>query len=430
VLRLHPPAGTTFVSATDGGAPVVGGDIEWALGTLTPGDGGIRRVTMQVPPTAALGALLPAQAVIRRADTSGAKRANIVGRVQAAQSLRLAIETAPDPSRPGETIDEAVTITNPTLAGITATLDVVVPAFADTYTDGTTLGGGICGPFSLGNPCERRARVRFPINVPPRDGVTVHLNPYVSAATQNGGVIRFRAYLANAQGLNVTTARSAVHVETAPAWELAVDEDRDPVGATDVYTYQLTARRRPTAGAADGVLSLALPHDVSLVSASDAGMLMNGSVHWDLGSVAAGAVVRRSVTVQVGAGVAPASTLVAEGVVVTATDPAAATRVRVVTRTAFASPLQLSAVIDPDPVKPGQTLGVELTVTNTGASGINGLRIEARMPDGVDAFSQGSSAGASCSAVTLQCAPRDVVRFTIAVPSRPADRRPCACRRS
>ncbi len=414
VLRLHPPTGTTVVSASDGGSAVAGGDIEWPLGTLTPGDGGVRRLTVQVNPSLPVGTLLPVQAVIRRSDTTGAKRANAIGRVQAPQALRMAIETAPDPVRPGESVDEAVTITNPSVNGITATLDVVVSDLVDSFFDTTTLGGGICGAFSNGNQCERRARVRFTINVPPKDGVTVHLNPFVSAATQNGAVVRFRAYLLNAQGQNITTARSALHVETAPIWELAVDEDRDPVGATDVYIYRLTARHRPTdAAPADGLLSIALPSGVTMVSASDGGMLMDGSVHWDLGALDPGRAVSREVTVQVGAAVVPASTLAAEAVVRTASDPLAATRVRTLTRTAFGSPLAFSAVVHPDPVRPGDVLDAELTVTNSGASALPGLRIEARLPDGVDAFSQGSAAGATCSPFTLMCAPREVVRFTV-----------------
>jgi len=414
VLRLHAPNGTTVVSASDGGTAVAGGDIEWGLGTLKPGDGGVRRLTVQVDASTPVGSLLPAQATIRRSDNSGAKRANLVGRVQAAQALRLAIETAPDPARPGDSVDESVTITNPSTSGAGATLEVVVEDLVDSFVDNTTLGGGICGAFSLGNSCDRRARVRFPVLVPPKDGITVHLNQVISAATQNGAVARFRAYLLNGQNLNITTARSAVRVETAPSWDLTVDEDRDPVGPGDTLTYHLTTRLRPSEPAsADGVLSFTLPNDATLVAASDGGMLMDGTVHWDLDALAPGTAVRRDVTVQVENDVVPASALGAEALVQKANDPLAATRVHLLTRTAAGVPLSLATSISPLPARPGEPLETELTVTNTGASALSSLRIEARLPDGIDAFSQGQSPSANCSPTTLQCSPREVIRWTI-----------------
>lgn len=68
----------------------------------------------------------------------------------------------------------------------------------------------------------------------------------------------------------------------------------------------------------------------------------------------------------------------------------------------------------PDPVRPGQVLETELTVTNTGTSATS-ARVEARVPDGTEAFSQGLSNAAQCSATTLQCAPREIVRWNTSV---------------
>ncbi|MEO8602099.1 MAG: hypothetical protein ABI629_05940 [bacterium] len=411
VLRLQPPPGTSFVAASDGGAPIAGGDVEWGLGTLTPGDGGIRRLTVQVDAQAPNGRLLPAQASIQ-ADSKGAKRANLINRVQAAQPLGLTMETNPDPARPGDNVEVAVTITNPSTTGTMATLDVVVPDLVDTFTDGTTMGGGICGPFTPGSVCERRARVRFSVNVPPRDGVTVRLDPIVNAAAQNGAVIHFQAYLVNVQGSNIAAARSAVHVETAPIWDLAVDEDRDPVGAADLLTYVLTARHRPSdAAPVDALLALQLPAGVTLVSASDDGTLADGHVSWDLGTLALGEIARREVAVRVDNAIAPATMLAAEAVLRSASDSLAAQRVRTLTRTAFGSPLALSIVAHPDPVRQGESLETELTVSNTGDTAIGGYRFEARLPDGVDAFFASLSTGANCSNVTLQCASRELVRW-------------------
>ncbi|MDX2170208.1 MAG: hypothetical protein SF182_24265 [Deltaproteobacteria bacterium] len=413
LLSVDPPPGTTFVSASDDGA-LVGGKVEWALGTLTPGDGGIRRFTVQLDNATPVGALLIAQAFIRKSDGMGGKRANSVDRIQAAVPIGVAIETNPDPARPGDNVEVSIHLTNPTSTGQLVTLDMVVPDLVDTFSDATTMGGGICGPFTLGNACERRARVRFPVNVPPRSGVTLRADPYVSMSTPAGALIPFQARLINQQGSMIATARRAVRVDSGTVWELRLDDDRDPVSAAEVYTYELTARHRPSdPSPVDGRLTLALPAGVTLLDASDDGMLADGRVEWELGALASNAVVRRSARVQVANNASGGGLLAAEAVLSDAANPLSDSRSRILTRVAQGSPLALSIVAIPDPVRQGQALETELTVTNTGASNLNGVRVEARLPDGVDAFSQGLLSGGSCSAITLQCAPRELARFTI-----------------
>jgi hypothetical protein len=413
LLSIDPPPGTTFVSATDGGA-LTAGKVEWNLGTLTPGDGGIRRFTVQVDDDTPVGSLLVAQGFIRKSDGMGGKRAHSVDRIQAAVPIAVAIETNPDPARPGDNVEVSIHLTNSTNTGQLVTLDMVVPDLVDTFTDATVMGGGICGPFTLGNPCERRARVRFPINVPPRSGVTLRADPYVSMSTPAGALIPFQARLINSQGSIIASARRAVRVDGGTVWDLRVDDDRDPVSAAEVYSYELTARHRPSDPATlDGLLALTLPAGVTLLDASDGGMLADGAVEWDLGGLAPNAVVRRSARVQVANNAPAGSVLAAEAVLSDAANPLSDSRSRILTRVAQGSPLALSIVAIPDPIRQGQSLETELTITNTGASNLNGVRVEARLPDGVDSFSQGLLSGGSCSAITLQCSPREMARFTI-----------------
>jgi len=48
--------------------------------------------------------------------------------------------------------------------------------------------------------------------------------------------------------------------------------------------------------------------------------------------------------------------------------------------------LTVSVSVNPDPIRPGETAHVELTVTNTGASPESNLTLETVMPDEVDNF--------------------------------------------
>lgn len=413
LLSVDPPPGTTFVSATDGGA-LVNGKVEWDLGTLTPGDGGIRRFTVQLDDATPVGSPLVAQAFIRKSDGMGGKRANSVNRIQATVPIAVAIETNPDPARPGDNVEVSIHLTNPTNTGQFVTLDLVVPDLVDTFTDGTVMGGGICGAFSV-NACERRARVRFPVNVPPRSGVTLRADPYVSMATPAGALIPFQARLINQQGSMIASGRRAVRVDVGTIWDLRLDDDREPVSAAEVYTYEITARHRPSdPNPVDSLLSLTLPAGVTLLEASDGGVLAEGAVEWDLGALASNAVIRRSARVQVANDAPPGTVLAAEAVLRDAAAPLSDSRSRILTRVAQGSPLALSMVVIPDPVRPGESLATELTVSNTGASNLNGVRVEARLPDGVNAFPQTLlSNGGSCSPITTQCTPREMAYINI-----------------
>lgn len=410
-LSVAPPAGTTFVSASDGGT-LTSGTVEWSLGTLTPGDGGVRRFTVQVPENAPLGALLATQAVIRKADDSGAKRANAVDRVQGSLPIGVTMQANPDPSRPGDSVEVAIHLTNPSATGRSVTLDLVVPDQVDTFSDATTMGGGICGPFTLGNPCERRSRVRFPVNVPPRDGVTLRADPFVSMGAPNGAVINLQAHLINQQGSTIVTARRAVRVDGGTIWDLRLDADRHPVAVSDIYTYHLTARHRPSdPNPAAALLSLELPAAATVVDAGD-GVIVDGTVQWDLGALPVNAVISRAVRVQVANGTAPGSLLEAAATIGDPANPLASARQRIFTRVAQGTPLALSWAVVPDPVRPGEVLETQLTVTNTGTNATS-ARVEARLPDGTDAFAASLSNAANCSATTLQCAPREIVRWTM-----------------
>lgn len=410
VLRVRPPQGTTFVNASDGGDLLPSGEIEWPIGVLTPGDGGIRTVTVAVDGALPVGTILDAQGVIERADGSGDKRANAVTWAQAAQAIGLEIETNPDPAQPGDSIETSITVTNPGPTAQTVTLHLVAPDQVETIVDGTATGDAVCGPFTLGNPCERRSRILWTLTVPPRDGLTVRVDPLVSAGAINGSLINFQARLVNVQGSYVTAARSAVRIDAGTIWDLYLDDQRDPVGLGETFTYRLTLRHRPSdVDPADGVLTLRLPTDVTLVDAGG-GIADDGTIEWDLGTLDSNAVVSRSAVVQVANGATPGSILAAQAEIHAADDALAAKRVQTLTRIAQSLPLGFSAMLHPDPVRPGEVLQTEVTASNSGSSNLS-VRFELRIPTGTDAFAQTLSAGASCSAITLQCAPATVGRW-------------------
>jgi len=413
VLQVQLPAGTTFVSATDGGMPTEEGVVEWALGTILPGDIGTRRLTVQVSDTLPSGSLLNAQAVIRRGDGSGEKRANAVSRIVIAQPIKVAIETNPDPVRPGDSVEVSMTLTNTSNSTTTVLLDMVVPDFIDTFNDVISTGGGFCGPFTLGNPCARRERIRWSVVVPAHDGTTVRLAPIASMSAQSGALLHFQARVLNQTGFIQASARRAVHVDAAPMWDLAVDEDRDPVGPSETLTYRIHYRHRPTAPAAgNAVLTFQLPAGVTLEDASDDGMLIGDTVEWEEGPLSSSDWMRRDVTVRVDDDAAAASLLTAEAVIRDASVASEESRFRVATRVVFGATIQLALDIHPDGARAGQFLETEVSASNIGASAAS-IDLEVVMPEGTEAFPAVQSANAQCvsAATTLTCVPRQSVYY-------------------
>jgi uncharacterized repeat protein (TIGR01451 family) len=114
----------------------------------------------------------------------------------------------------------------------------------------------------------------------------------------------------------------------------------------------------------------------------------------------------------VNGGVPAATLLAAEASIADEAKPGEAKRATVSTRVVSGAPLSLSLVVHQDPARPGEVVETELTVANRGAVFVS-ARVEARLPEGMDAFAQSLSEGASCSATTLQCAPAKIVRWTI-----------------
>lgn len=407
-IRVPVPAGTTFVSASHGGA-LAGGEVEWSVGTLSPGDGGVRRLIVAVDQNVPVAGIIAAQARISRADGSAIKRANAVTHVQAAAPIHVTVEANPEPVRPGGTLEIAVHLTNPTDTGRTVNLVLVVPDLMDTVTDAMTLGDGICGAFTV-NTCERRSTILWPINVPPRDGVTVMANPVVSMAAPAGAVIPIQAHLTGFRGVFDVTGRTATRVDGGSIWELRVDDERDPVVPGEIFTYRLTARHRPTdPNPADALLSVDLPDELTVLDAGDA-IVSGGRVEWDLGTLFSNEVVARELTVQVATAATPGRLLEARAELRHASNPLAAIRNRIHTRVQLGSPLSVSLLAVPDPIRPGEVLATELTVHNSGTANLNGTRIDVRIPEGMETFPQALTNGGTCS-TSLQCAPRDVARY-------------------
>ena len=151
LLRMPVPVGTTFVSASGGGA-LVGNTVEWSLGAFAVQAAGQQTLTVQV--TAASGEVIDATAeIFDQLSAAKPARASSVAAVRSARPLTLSISASPDPVRPGEEVVYALTVTN--ASGVAQTglvLDATTPTDM-TVSSGDLTDGGVC-PGSSCSPGE------------------------------------------------------------------------------------------------------------------------------------------------------------------------------------------------------------------------------------------------------------------------------------
>ena len=126
-LAMALPAGTSFVSATGGGA-LVGSTVQWNVGALPSGGTGQQQLVVQVDPAAANGSVVSAAADLRDTGTGASlARANAAAVVLTNAGSQVLITATPDPVRPGELVQYVITATNRSAIGHSFRVSAQVP---------------------------------------------------------------------------------------------------------------------------------------------------------------------------------------------------------------------------------------------------------------------------------------------------------------
>ncbi|GMQ83883.1 MAG: hypothetical protein BMS9Abin06_0628 [Gammaproteobacteria bacterium] len=396
-LSLPVPAGLSFVSA-DGGGTLSGGTVQWALGTLVPGQVGERRVIFSVDGGAAAGTVYRAESVLQ--DTGGQlSRADAVTRVEAPAPLQLMIEANPNPAEPGEVLGVELTVTNSSFFDrADVVLQMRYPVGLQNLSQSAISDGGTCVPSVSNNGrCDATELLSWNLGtIPAGTGVTVSLPPSVNISAVPGSLIAFGARVTDSSGSS-TQASEVVEVINDRALELLLTEvSQEPVTAGGQLTYQLSYGHTATSAVApSATLSLPVPAGLSFVSADGGGTLSGGTVQWALGTLVPGQVGERRVIFSVDGGAAAGTVYRAESVL--QDTGGQLSRADAVTRVEAPAPLQLMIEANPNPAEPGEVLGVELTVTNSSFFDRADVVLQMRYPVGLQNLSQSAiSDGGTC----------------------------------
>jgi len=424
VLSFALPANTSFVSASGGGSHA-GGVVSWNLGTLLAHDGGRQRVTVQVAPGLASGGLLVADSA-QLAGTintvAHSAQASAVSRVDAAQALALAVEVNPDPVGQTELLDLQVTVSNP---GAGTTGNLALRLLYPEHINATPFfaGGGACLVGTAG--CSPGEYAEWDLGVlAAGQSVTVGINENLLNNLPAGTLIPFEIELTD-NGTPQHALRTVSHTLVAggPAadspLEIALDPLPDPVAPGGTLSYSITYGNMGNNEATNTVLAFPIPIGTTLVSASSVGAPssdLGGVVVWNLGSLAAHAGGRESVTVQVGGGVANGSQLVVDAAMIGAdinTRSHWSQAMALSTVRTFA-PITLTMAATPDPVSTGQVLDLSLEVTNNRAVASGSLYLRLLYPEHINATPVFTGGGA-CLVGTFGCSAGEYAEWDLGV---------------
>jgi uncharacterized repeat protein (TIGR01451 family) len=402
LLRLPLPAGTVFVGASDGGA-LNGSNVEWALGTLQPGQSGTRSVTLETSALLVDGALLLANAELSDLSAQVAQ-ARAVTEVDAVEPLALALSVNPDPAAVGEQLEIELTVSNRSaspLATVTLVLrwpQQTAPLFMAQAT-GAPSG---CTQVVFNSTCTPSEFTLWTVGtLEPGQSATFSVSANVAAAP-DGALIDFAASALSSNLDDRAEATRAIAVDSTSALDVGLHEAAEPVPPGDDVVYTLHFGNRSTTTAAPGaVLRLPLPAGTAFVGASDGGALNGSTVEWSLGTLQPGQSGTRSVTLESDAGLPDGTLLETEATLSDTSLPPQLARARELTELDALEALELSMALGPDPAAVGEQLDIELTVSNRSAASFGVVTVVLRWPQQIDPLftTQGTSSPGGCSQV-------------------------------
>ncbi|CAM2069407.1 DUF11 domain-containing protein [Sulfidibacter corallicola] len=403
VLDFEIPEGTQVLSA-DGGQQTVG-HVTWQLGNLNPGQSGERLVRLQIDEGQGLGTILTARASLEDGG-GGAVTYTADTRVAAATPLQVVVTASPDPVRPGETLDLELTATNTgdtAVSGVSLVLEI--PSHFASLAE--SLFDGDCHSTT----CETRERAIFAIGeLAAGEGVQFSIPARVDSDTDDGSVTLFEVELHANNGVQMETG-AAIRVQNDRVLELALVEDRDPVQPGEVFTYSLTYGILETsAGSPDTVLTLYPPPEVSVLSTPEGATLDGNRVSFDLGNLNLGSSGQLDVLVQVDQGTPAGQSLMAVAELVNGDGDHNEVRIETASRVRERFPLALGIVASPDPIRRGETMDLEITVTNNDDRERTGITVTLEVPDHIASLSESLFDG-DCHSTT--CETRERATFSV-----------------
>jgi uncharacterized repeat protein (TIGR01451 family) len=164
VLALTVPAGTSFVSASDGGTLGADGVVRWSVGTVAAGQSTTRECTVDLDDVLIDGAVVQAEGQIE--DGGGARtHAGADTRIEAGVPLSLTMTLVPDNAAVGETVTGTLTVANTGLVALNdVVVEVLLPPDMDDFPLASATGASVsCQGTFVTTTCSAEERLVFSV---------------------------------------------------------------------------------------------------------------------------------------------------------------------------------------------------------------------------------------------------------------------------
>ncbi len=385
------PAGTSFVSADNGGVEAAG-TVTWALGGLANGDSITLHVTVHVDEARTAGLSNTAAVTADQVDQDPSDdSATETTAVDEQADLSISKSDSADPALAGDDLTYTLVVTND---GPSDATNVVV---TDPLPAGTSLvsadnGGVEAGgtvTWNLGTVADG-AGASLHVTVHVLEGRIADLSNTASVAGDD----------ADPDATN-DSATEATAVDAQADLSLSKSDDADPVVAGTDLTYTLVVANDGPSDAVNVVVTDPLPPGVGFVSATPTQGTCNetrGTVTCDLGDLADGASATVTIVVSAGTG----GSLTNSATVSSDTadpDPSDDSDSEGTTVTASAD-LSITKSDDADPAVAGTDLTYTLVVTNDGPSDATNVVVSDPVPAGTTFVSADGGGAEATGTVT------------------------------
>ncbi len=436
-LLLRLPAGTTLLTAT-GGPTVNGNELSWSFGDLAAGFVGRQVVEVLVDGALVQGSLLEVDAALTGVSNffPATALAQETAAVNDPGPLALDFNINPSPARPGEQVLVSLDLANTSASPVfDAQVLVRFPLASDTVPEGFITGGfdasGSCAQVGFASECSANDFMVWHFDVVnPGQSIELSLPVTVASGAASGRLIDWGARVTEANGSRLRESNTLA-VDSNAVASLAIDEDRDPVAAGDVLTYTVHYANPSVAGLSDSLLTVTLPPNTTLLTASEGAMVNGDEVSWMFGDLPAGFADRQTVQVQVDAGLVPGSLLQVNGEFSgTSNFLPAVRRAQETTYVNDGGPLALTLNVNPRPAQAGEQVLVSLNVANPTASPVFDAEVLVRFPQNSvtvaeSLFLGDFDAAGSCAQAGFasECSTNDLMvwRFDVLNPGQAVD---------
>jgi hypothetical protein len=397
-LRLSLPSGLTVQTISDGGSSASAGEVVWPLGDIPVGLSLHRSLTVSVDSAARAGVALAARAVLTYAGGSAGDAAteHVVTVIDAPSPIAVDFTATGYPILPNGRLLYRAVVSNVSARAVDGvTVLLRTPAglqfsyTADADPD-TTCGNALCAEHSeaawnLGTLPAGSSR-----------SITVNATG-VSTVLASGSLISALLEIGRTNAPAVR-AWKTVAVRADATAKVNIGSAANPVTPGQAFVLNVDVGNIGAGALQGATLRATLPAGLAISAVSDGGSQpAAGQVQWDIGTLAIGASLHRTIDVTASGSLGAGTILEANAVLSDNSGLPGAFAEQAISVVAAALPLTLQWSAAPNPVVPGDRLVYTATINNASGRAIDGVNVLWRVPAGMQfSYTQDAEPDTTC----------------------------------